>query len=438
MKKLGVLVLTLLLASCGGTLAAAPVISAFRASAAAVNSGEAVTLTWGVSNASKVVLQPGAVDVTGRSSYAVTPAVSTVYTLQASGDSSSAQATAPVRVYDWSRLGSVLDGFVSSAVDPPSGSVAGYSFLLFDRSGVLLTRAAGDHSPSTPETLASATKLPSALAILTLVDQGRLNLDTPIASYLQGAGNPITWPGDKAAITMRMLLSHTSGLPGLGDGQPACLNQPSTTTLRSCAQQIASTALVSAPGAEFNYGGADYQVAGYVATLIAGASSWQVFFNNAIAAPLGGIPSYSYGSPLTVSNPRIGGGAVSNVSDYATILRMVQGGGASGGTRVLSASAIAALTGNQIQGLPNVYNPFPADAAGDYPGYGLGVFISTPALYKPSPGPEYSDPGLYGAVPWFDNGLGYGAVLLINQDTSTGLAMWNAARPLIIQQLSGG
>ena len=30
-----------------------------------------------------------------------------------------------------------------------------------------------------------------------------------------------------------------------------------------------------------------------------------------------------------------------------------------------------------------------------------------------------------------------GAVILINQDTQTGLDMWNAARPLIIQQLTG-
>ena len=437
MKKLGTLVLTLLLAACGNGTSDSPSISGFKASAAAVNSGAAVTLSWSVNHATRVVLQPANVDVTSRNSYPVTPTASTTYTLTASNSTANVQATAAVRVYDWSKLGSALDGFVSSATNPPSGSVEGYSFLLFDSSGTLYSRAAGDHSLATVEMLASASKLPSSLAILTLVDQGKLNLDTPVASYLHNAGDPITWPGDKAAITMRMLLAHTSGLPGLGDSQPNCLNQPVTSTLQQCAQDIANATLVSQPGAEFNYGGADYQVAGYLATLISGAANWQAFFSSAIATPLGGIASYSYGDPAVMRNPRIAGGAVSNVSDYATILRMVQGGGKFNGAQVLSASTITTLTSNQIAGLPSTFTPFSASAAASYPGYGLGLFISAPALYQPSPGPEFSDPGLYGATPWFDNGLNYGAVILIKQDTQTGLDMWNAARPLIIQQLTG-
>jgi len=116
---------------------------------------------------------------------------------------------------------------------------------------------------------------------------------------------------------------------------------------------------------------------------------------------------------------------------------MVQGGGKFNGKQVLSASAIGALKTNEIDGLPNTFNPFPPSAAASYPGYGLGLFISAPALYQPSPGPEFSDPGLFGATPWFDNGLNYGAMILISQDTQTGLDMWNAVRPLIIQQLTG-
>lgn len=337
---------------------------------------------------------------------------------------------------DWTQLGQALDGFVSSAANPPAGMVKGYSFVLFNRSGVVYTRAGGDHSLATVDMLDSASKMPAVAAIMTLVDQNKLNLDTPIASYLQAAGNPISWPSDKAAITMRMLLSHTSGLPGLGDGQPQCMRQPLISTLRACAQQIANTALVSQPGAEFNYGGADFQVAGYIAVVLSGAANWQTFFNQALATPLGGIPSYTYGNPLVVFNPRIAGGASSNVSDYATILGMLLDGGSHGGTQVLSSSAIATLQTNQIGGLPKAFIPFSGSAAIDYPGYTLGLFISDPALYPGSPGPEFSDPGLSGATPWFDTGLGYGAVILIDDTTQTGLNMWNAVRPLIIDQLT--
>ena len=437
MKKFGTLVLALFLAACGGGTGQSLAIAGFSAGAAAVNSGTAVTLNWSVSNASKVVLQPGSIDVSNRSSYPVTPTATTTYTLQASSGGSNVQASSTVRVYDWSALASALDGFVSSATNPPSGMVEGYSFLLFDRTGTLYSRAAGDHRLSTVEMLASASKLPASAAILTLVDQGKLDLDTPIATYLNNAGNPITWPADKIAITMRMLLAHTSGLPGLSGIQPVCLNQPTSSTLQKCAQDIANTALTYPPGQEFNYGGADYQVAGYVATLIAGAANWQAFFSSAIGTPLGGISSFSYGDPSVVTNPRIGGGAMSDVTDYASFLGMVQGGGKFNGAQVLSASAITALTTNQIAGLPVAYTPFPSGAAASYPGYGLGLFISASSLYPGSPGPEFSDPGVYGATPWFDNGLNYGAVLLIKQDTQTGLDIWNAARPLIIQQLTG-
>lgn len=336
---------------------------------------------------------------------------------------------------DWNALGQKLDSFVDLTATQASGKVRGYSFVLFDRSGVLYTRAGGDHLMSTVDPLASASKMPAVAAILTLVDQNKLNLDTPVASYINAAGNPITWPADKAAITMRQLLSHTSGLPGLGDNQPGCLNNPRLTTLQACAQQVANAALVSQPGAEFNYGGADYQVAGYVAVLIAGASNWESFFNDALATPLGGISSFSWGTALLTPNPRIAGGASSNVSDYATILATVLDGGVANGHQVLSSNAINMLMTNEIAGLPVKNSPFGDAQAALYPGYTLGLFISDPSLHPNSAGPEYSDPGLQGATPWFDTGLGYGAVILINSNTITGVAMWNAVRPLITAQL---
>ena len=57
--------------------------------------------------------------------------------------------------------------------------------------------------------LASLTKpLATTLAVARLVDQGRLAFDRPVADYLPELGG-----SDKAAITVRQLLSHRSGLP---------------------------------------------------------------------------------------------------------------------------------------------------------------------------------------------------------------------------------
>ena len=315
--------------------------------------------------------------------------------------------------------------------------VSGYSFILYNKTGILYSRAGGNQTAGSVLTLASASKMPSAAAILTLVDSGKLNLDTPVATYLATSG--VTWPVDKIKITMRMLLSHTSGLPGLGDStNPTCVNEETGTTLAQCAQTIANTALVSQPGAEFNYGGADYQVAGFIATVLS-KQDWQAFFTAAIAQPLG-LTTFTYGPSTIVTNPRIAGGALSDVADYAAILQMLQNNGLFGGKQVLSAASVVDLETNEIQGLPEAFTPFPFGQARNYPGYGLGLWISSPSLYPGSPGPEFSDPGAYGTSPWIDNGLSYGAVILINQDVPTGLAMWNAARPLIINQLtsSGG
>lgn len=69
-----------------------------------------------------------------------------------------------------------------------------------------------DHGPvsrTTPFQLASTTKVFSSVAILRLVAEGRVHLDDPIGNYLEEL--PATWK----IVTVRQLLSHTSGLPDI-------------------------------------------------------------------------------------------------------------------------------------------------------------------------------------------------------------------------------
>ena len=320
----------------------------------------------------------------------------------------------------------VLDGFLSADGDD-KGKVRGYSFSVFDGSRTLLNCSGGNQIADTVLPIASASKLPSAAAIMTLVDSGQLLLDVPVSQYLAGSG--VNWPADKLDITLRMLLAHTSGLPGLGpdDAQAACLDQIAGITMQECVNRIAALPLVTMPGRAFNYGGADYQVAGFIASRVAG-QSWQDFFTTRIGMPLG-LGVFDYGDPARVSNPRVAGGAVSNVSDYRAILQMLL----NGGSGVLSAAAVRELESNHIAGTAVRYSP---TKAGSYPGYALGLFISAAFLHPGSDGPELSAPGLLGTIPWVDLDLGYGAVLLIDDNTDTGIAMWNAVRPLIIAALN--
>ncbi|MEJ2188737.1 MAG: serine hydrolase, partial [Acidobacteriota bacterium] len=70
-------------------------------------------------------------------------------------------------------------------------------------------------TPATPSTvyrLGSITKLFTASAIMKLRDEGKLRLDNPVGSYLPWfhVSNPFP---DEPQITVRELLTHTSGLP---------------------------------------------------------------------------------------------------------------------------------------------------------------------------------------------------------------------------------
>lgn len=330
--------------------------------------------------------------------------------------------------FDAAAVGATLDAALTSE------QIDGYSFALVDAGGTLDLRNGGDIALGQTVELASASKLPTVLAILTLVDDGLLDLDRPVGQYLSEHDPGFVWPVDKAAITMRMLMAHTAGMVGLSDSQPDCLFVERQTTLRACAQVIADSALIAAPGSVFNYGGADLQVAAHVATTLAGGS-WHSFFADRIGRPLG-LTRLSYGDPAVITNPRVAGGAVSTARDYGRLLRLLLNDGVHNGTRVLSSAMVAELLRDQIAGLPVQYAPFAPERLADFPGYGLGVFISAPSLHPGSAGPEYSDPGLFGATPWLDLSLGYGAVLLIENTTATGLSLWDQLRPSILAGLA--
>jgi CubicO group peptidase (beta-lactamase class C family) len=323
-----------------------------------------------------------------------------------------AEPTAAPPSYDWTALTQALESFVPSAVP-------GLAVAITRQGETVYARGFGNLTPTTPVLLASATKAPSGMVMLSLVDQGLLDLDVPVAAYLSGR---IPWPADKAAITTRMLFNHTSGIAG----GPSCLNVRAT-TLRACAAAIAELPLEFAPGTAFAYGGGSMQVAGYVAEVVSG-ESWSTLFQRTVAQPLG-LQTFSYG---VGANPRVAGGASASAMDYLKILAMMLDEGRGPNGRVLSSSSWLLSRTDQVAGLPKRSSP----GGTALPGYAFGWWISDPSLHPGSPGPELSDQGAFGATPWIDLGLGYAAIVLIEDRTSTGTRIWDAIRPLIIAQVA--
>ena len=90
-----------------------------------------------------------------------------------------------------------------------SGDVAG-AVLHVRQGGQALIRAFGAVRDDLPFLIASPTKPMTAAAVLWLRDRRALTLDDPVKRYLPDFGG-----GDRGAVTIRHLLTHTSGLPDM-------------------------------------------------------------------------------------------------------------------------------------------------------------------------------------------------------------------------------
>ncbi|MFD2935105.1 serine hydrolase [Spirosoma flavum] len=150
-----------------------------------------------------------------------------------------------------------------------------------------------NHRPVTNGTMFSAgsiSKLVAAMAALKLVEQGKMDLETPINKYLSSwklTDNDFT---RKTPVTLRMLLSHRGGTSQSAyfgftpDKKPL----PSVVDILSGKPGTDSRAVVvnSEPSKEFRYSGGGYLVAQMAMMDVAG-KDFATFTNETIFKPLG-------------------------------------------------------------------------------------------------------------------------------------------------------
>ena len=101
--------------------------------------------------------------------------------------------------------------------------------------------------PNTLSRTASIAKPMTSVAIMQLVEQGKLDLDVQIQTYLPDY--PVK---KKGTITIRHLLNHTSGIPGYKNGKER-QNQKQFDNLWDATQVFAKRKLQFEPGTEFSY-----------------------------------------------------------------------------------------------------------------------------------------------------------------------------------------
>ena len=128
--------------------------------------------------------------------------------------------------------------------------------------------------------IASISKVITAIVVLQLVEAGQLGLDDPAGERL-AAHVGVTADPAVAAITVRQLLAHTSGLPGynntfFGGGADSCT---------TAAQQGLDRGLASAPGT-YRYSNFNYCLLGLLVEQVAGRP-YEDVVTDRLLAPLG-------------------------------------------------------------------------------------------------------------------------------------------------------
>ena len=257
-----------------------------------------------------------------------------------------------------------------------AGHVPG-AVILVGHQGKTVYRKAFGHSALTPRgqpmktdtifDLASLTKVvATTTAVMKLVERGQIHLDRPVATY---------WPAfaanGKGAITVRQLMTHTSGL------RPGMPSRPPWSDYDSAVVAIAMDQPVYTPGTQFRYSDVNFIALGEIVHRVS-HMPLNVFCKREVFEPLGmkdtsflpppGLkpriaPTDYQGSGLrwgVVSDPtsyRMGGvaghaGVFSTADDLALLAQMLVNGGQGQDQRVLSAGTVAAMT--KAQRLPGI------------------------------------------------------------------------------------
>jgi CubicO group peptidase (beta-lactamase class C family) len=243
--------------------------------------------------------------------------------------------------------------------------------------------------PTTPDTLfqiGSITKVYTTTLIMQLVDEGRIQLDTPASAYLPG----LRFSDDVATstVTIRHLLTHTSGV----DGDYFEDHGRGDDCVAKYVADAANLPQVFPPGTMFSYCNAGFVVLGRIIELMTGMP-WDEALRTRILDPIGAahtvtLPEqalrfrtaagHSFDASLKLNlapvwgMPRSAGPAgatpCSTVDDLLTFARThMDGGVASDGTRVLSEASVRAMQERQFDLPPN-----PGDGAAHW---GLGWML---------------------------------------------------------------
>lgn len=276
---------------------------------------------------------------------------------------------------------SALDGLCRD------GSIVGAVGLVALDGRVVSLETAGyaDSESKTPMSadtifwIASQTKPITAAAVMILVDEGRLSLDTPIARIVPELKNMRLRDGTvvpDSEITVRALLSHTAGFPEMPTDSPDF--KADATPLAEQMRVFSALPLEFRAGEKYLYSNVGINIAGRIVEVVSG-EPYGKFVEARILEPLGmsdtsfvpssadlpriasayrfdesagafiktqiNVLSYPLDSPTRKPIPA--GGLFSTARDMLKFCRMLAQGGEYDGVRILSERAVSEMRRRQ-------------------------------------------------------------------------------------------
>ena len=343
-----------------------------------------------------------------------------------------------------------IDELLAASAD--AGAVPGVVAVVTGPDGVLYEGAAGDATPDTMFRFASMTKAMATVAALALVEEGRLELDQPVASVLPEFGELQVlegFDGDTPRLrppatqaTIRQLMNHTAG-HGYWFGSEDLKRYHEVTGMPdpfSGLRASLHTPLLFDPGAMWNYG-INTDWLGQVVEKVAGRGLDEVLFER-IWEPLG-MTDTSF-APSAEQQARLmpvwqrqadgslapsphdipqqpefwaaGHGSYGTGRDYARFIAMLLAGGAP----ALRTETVDLAFSDQLAGAPlpertistepELVNEF--DALPFPQTWGLGFHITSVDLDGMRRAGTGDWAGLFNSYFWVDRAAGVGAVLL--------------------------
>jgi CubicO group peptidase (beta-lactamase class C family) len=330
--------------------------------------------------------------------------------------------------------------------------------------------------------IASQTKAVTSVAVMMLFEEGKFLLDEPVSKYLPAFKSPkvlntfnekdssYTTVPAKSEITIRQLLTHTSGIsyPTIGTREanaiyakakvPSGIGTPDA-KLADAMNTLGGLPLVHQPGEKWSYG-LNTDVLGYLVEVVSG-TTLDAFFRTRIFEPLGMKDTYFYlpkdrhnrltalymedekkayrkrpaqGSqspdyPRQAGTYYSGGAGLSSTAyDYAVFLQMLLNGGEYNGKRLLSPATVRMMTSNQIGELSLGFKKF---------GLGFGLITEREAARMPVSAGSFEWGGIFGTTYWADPQEGVVALLYTQKFPNSYGDLADKFRVLVYQALTG-